>query len=125
MDPNVLTISLNRWMSLPDLDIRQWEMLIESEQFRNTNSIESESYYTFHEKSNACKTASRISVGTVAAYYKDYVRIKRLEQYFRWLVSYTNLIQIARESYRVSRVMLITWTLAFQRDYSDFGENSL
>lgn len=85
MDPNVLTISLNRWMSLPDLDIRQWEMLIESEQFRNTNSIESESY-TFHEKPNACKTASRISVGTVAAYYKDYVRIKRLEQYFRWLV---------------------------------------
>ncbi|OAD57088.1 Oxidative stress-induced growth inhibitor 1, partial [Eufriesea mexicana] len=86
IDPNVLTISLNRWMSLPDLDIRQWEMLIESEQLRKTNSMEGESpcaYYAFQEKPSTFKTASRISVRTVAAYYKDYVRKKRLEQYFR------------------------------------------
>ncbi|XP_026666840.1 oxidative stress-induced growth inhibitor 1-like isoform X2 [Ceratina calcarata] len=75
MDPNVLTISLNRWMSMPDLDIREWEALIESEQFRRTNASDGEPY--------ACKTASRVSVGTVAAYYRDYVRLKRLEQYFR------------------------------------------
>ncbi|KOX72177.1 Oxidative stress-induced growth inhibitor 1 [Melipona quadrifasciata] len=81
MDPNVLTISLNRWMSLPDLDIRQWEMMIESEQLLKTTSTENEPTY---EKPSVCnKTASRISVGTVAAYYKDYVRRKRLEQYFR------------------------------------------
>lgn len=76
MDPNVLTISLNRWMSLPDLDIREWETMVESEQFRKTSSVEGGESY-------AHKTASRISVGTVAAYYDDYIRIKGLEQYFR------------------------------------------
>ncbi|CAK9794694.1 Oxidative stress-induced growth inhibitor 1 [Anthophora quadrimaculata] len=86
MDPNVLTISLNRWMSLPDLDIRQWEMSVaESEHFSKRNLKEGEPHlhYTFQERPSACKTASRISVGTVAAYYKDYVRRKGLEQYFR------------------------------------------
>ncbi|XP_076628688.1 oxidative stress-induced growth inhibitor 1 isoform X2 [Colletes latitarsis] len=80
MDPNVLTISLNRWMSLPDLEIREWEKFIESEQHRLANSTEDGPY---QEKLNASKTPSRISVGTVAAYYKDYVRRKGLEQYFR------------------------------------------
>nr|XP_003706174.1 PREDICTED: oxidative stress-induced growth inhibitor 2-like isoform X1 [Megachile rotundata]XP_012147401.1 PREDICTED: oxidative stress-induced growth inhibitor 2-like isoform X1 [Megachile rotundata]XP_012147402.1 PREDICTED: oxidative stress-induced growth inhibitor 2-like isoform X1 [Megachile rotundata]XP_012147403.1 PREDICTED: oxidative stress-induced growth inhibitor 2-like isoform X1 [Megachile rotundata]XP_012147405.1 PREDICTED: oxidative stress-induced growth inhibitor 2-like isoform len=84
MDPNVLTISLNRWMSLPDLDIRQWETLIESEQFRQTTStLDEPCPHAFQERSSACKTASRISVGTVAAYYRDYVRRKGLERYFR------------------------------------------
>ncbi|CAL7934720.1 unnamed protein product [Xylocopa violacea] len=95
MDPNVLTISLNRWMSLPDLDIRQWETLIGTEQqLRKTNSTEGEpcAYYPFQEKPNACKTGSRISVGTVAAYYRDYVRIKRLERYFRCGATVTSVI---------------------------------
>ena len=87
MDPNVLTISLNRWMSLPDLDIRQWEMMVESEQ-RITAAKSTEDYelseYTYQEKpSSGCKTASRVSVGMVAAYYRDYVRRKGLQQYFR------------------------------------------
>ncbi|XP_043801823.1 oxidative stress-induced growth inhibitor 1-like [Apis laboriosa] len=148
MDPNVLTISLNRWMSLPDLDIRQWEMLIESEQFRNTNSIESESYYAFHEKPNACKTASRISVGTVAAYYKDYVRIKRLEQYFRCETVVTSVRTICDPDincqkkdynwivdgfdkqtgkpfrYRCKRVVLATGTTDLSNQLGIPGENS-
>ncbi|XP_043247767.1 oxidative stress-induced growth inhibitor 1-like [Colletes gigas] len=80
MDPNVLTISLNRWMSFPDLEIREWEKLIESEQHRLASSTDDG---PFQEKLNASKTPSRISVGTVAAYYKDYVRRKGLEQYFQ------------------------------------------
>lgn len=91
MDPNVLTISLSRWMSLPDLDLRHWEKLIEVEQLQKTVLIESDvCAYTRQEKLNVCKTASRISVGIVAAYYKDYVRRKGLKQYFRWYV-YENL----------------------------------
>ncbi|XP_053980732.1 oxidative stress-induced growth inhibitor 1-like [Hylaeus volcanicus] len=82
MDPNVLTISLNRWMSLPDLEIRQWEKMVESELLRTTNSTEG-GPCAFQERLNASKTTSRISVGTVAAYYKDYVRRKGLEQFFR------------------------------------------
>lgn len=91
MDPNVLTISLSRWMSLPDLDIRRWKMLVESEQqhqqqLQNTSTVHpcgSFRVFAPQEKMSACKTASRVSVGTVAAYYKDYVRINGLGQYFR------------------------------------------
>lgn len=84
MDPNVLTISLSRWMSLPDLDLGHWEKLIEAEQIRESILSESNDAYTRPEKLSVCKASSRISVGTVAAYYKDYVRRKDLKQYFRW-----------------------------------------
>lgn len=102
MDPNVLTISLNRWMSLPDLDIRHWEMLVESERLEKTSLSEGGELraYTFQEKPpSACKAVNRISVGTVAAYYRDYVRRKGLEQYFRWFVLPLN----RRERHRIVR----------------------
>lgn len=83
MDPNVLTLSLSRWMSLPDLDLRHWEKLVEAEQLQESVLIAASDVYTRPEKLSACKASSRISVGTVAAYYKDYVRRKGLKQYFR------------------------------------------
>lgn len=86
MDPNVLTLSLSRWMSLPDLDLRHWEKLVEAEQLQESVLIAASDVYTRPEKLSACKASSRISVGTVAAYYKDYVRRKGLKQYFRWCV---------------------------------------
>ncbi|XP_029035879.2 oxidative stress-induced growth inhibitor 1-like isoform X2 [Osmia bicornis bicornis] len=138
MDPNVLTISLNRWMSLPDLDVRQWEMLIESEQFRQANS-------TVQERSNACKTASRISVGTVATYYKDYVRRKGLERYFRCGTVVTSVRPASNEDancsygwivkgfdkktgksfhYRCKRAVLATGTTDLSNHLGIPGENS-
>lgn len=86
MDPNVLTLSLSRWMSLPDLDLRHWEKLVEAEQLQESILTTASDVYTRPEKLSACKASSRISVGTVAAYYKDYVRRKGLKQYFRWCV---------------------------------------
>ncbi|XP_070150606.1 oxidative stress-induced growth inhibitor 1 isoform X2 [Polyergus mexicanus] len=83
MDPNVLTLSLSRWMSLPDLDLRHWEKLVEAEQLQESVLIAASDVYTRPEKLSVCKASSRISVGTVAAYYKDYVRRKGLKQYFR------------------------------------------
>lgn len=72
-------------MSLPDLDLRHWEKLVEAEQLQKSALAESEvCVYTRQEKMNVCKTASRVSMGTVATYYKDYVRRKGLKQYFRW-----------------------------------------
>ncbi|XP_076239087.1 oxidative stress-induced growth inhibitor 1 isoform X2 [Calliopsis andreniformis] len=106
MDPNVLTISLNRWMSLPDLDIRQWEMLVESEKLQNTDSLEGDELrdYTFQEKPlSACKAIGRISVGTVAAYYRDYVRRKGLEQYFRCGTVVTSVRPVSSSSNEDSR----------------------
>lgn len=81
MDPNILTISLSRWMSLPGLDLRHWEMLITAEKQR-TNLNRS----SMQEKIGACKPAKRVSIGTVAAYYRDYVTRQGLEKYFRWFV---------------------------------------
>ncbi|XP_014468252.1 PREDICTED: oxidative stress-induced growth inhibitor 2-like isoform X2 [Dinoponera quadriceps] len=92
MDPNVLTISLSRWMSLPDLDLRHWEKLVEAEQLQKSVLAESDvCAYMRQEKLNVCKTASRVSVGTVAAYYKDYVRRKGLKQYFRCGTTVTSI----------------------------------
>ncbi|KYQ54781.1 Oxidative stress-induced growth inhibitor 1 [Trachymyrmex zeteki] len=84
MDPNVLTISLSRWMSLPDLDLRHWEKLVEVEQLQKSVLAADSDVYARLEKLNVCKASSRVSMGTVAAYYKDYVRRKGLKQYFRW-----------------------------------------
>lgn len=83
MDPNVLTLSLSRWMSLPDLDLRQWKKLVEAERLQKSVITAKSDMYMQQEKRSVCKTSSRVSVGTVAAYYKDYVRRKGLKQYFR------------------------------------------
>jgi len=82
MDPNILTISLSRWMSLPDLDLRHWQKLVEAEKQEPILVTEKDMYT--QEKSS--KKSSRISMGIVAAYYKDYVHRKGLERYFRWYV---------------------------------------
>lgn len=87
MDPNVLTISLSRWMSLPELDLRHWEMLVEAEQLHNSMSLGDEHLNVLpQDKKSPNKATSRVSVGTVAAYYKDYVVRQGLEKYFRWSV---------------------------------------
>lgn len=84
MDPNVLTISLSRWMSLPGLDLRQWEKLVEQEQVQKSVLVDGDPCsHSPREKISACKPASRVPVGTVAAYYRDYVSKQGLEKYFR------------------------------------------
>lgn len=94
MDPNVLTISLSRWMSLPDLDLRHWEKLVEVEQLQKSVLAAESDVYARLEKLSVCKASSRVSVGTVAAYYKDYVRRKGLKQYFRWYLFEIAMTQI-------------------------------
>ncbi|XP_053203476.1 oxidative stress-induced growth inhibitor 1-like [Panonychus citri] len=53
---NTLTISLGTWMQLPNLNIRQW--------------------------SCDTKRESRVPLGRVAKYYRDYVKCQDLEKYF-------------------------------------------
>ncbi|EZA51039.1 Oxidative stress-induced growth inhibitor [Ooceraea biroi] len=130
MDPNVLTISLSRWMSLPDFDLRHWEKLIEAEKLQKSILASEKDMYTRQEKSS--KKSSRISMGTVAAYYKDYVRRKNLERYFRcgttvtsvrsdtdspdskggynWIVNGYENKSKKRFRYRCKRVVLATGT---------------
>lgn len=81
LDPNVLTISLSRWMSLPGLDLRHWQMLVAAEKQRTNLTNQNNCTCSILEK--ACKPAKRVSIGTVAAYYRDYVHRQGLEKYFR------------------------------------------
>lgn len=124
MDPNVLTISLSRWMSLPDLDLRHWEKLVEAEQLQKSVLTEHDMCaYMRQEKLNVCKTASRVSVGTVAAYYKDYVRRKGLKQYFRWYI--LESVFIRATSPVIDFYADFHGNNLLQRDHSYFGKNEL
>ncbi|XP_015109034.1 oxidative stress-induced growth inhibitor 2 [Diachasma alloeum] len=84
MDPNVLTISLTRWMSLPGLDLRKWETLVEKEQLRKSTILRERIRKNCWSRSKGTfEVDSRIPVGTVAAYYKDYVSKMGLTKYFK------------------------------------------
>lgn len=146
MDPNVLTLSLSRWMSLPDLDLRHWEKLIEAEQLQESVLTAARDMYTRPEKLSVCKASSRISVGTVAAYYKDYVRRKGLTQYFRcgttvtsvrsesdspeseggynWIVDGYENKNGKRFRYRCKRAVLATGTTDLSNHLGIPGENT-
>ncbi|KAG5336810.1 OSGI1 inhibitor, partial [Acromyrmex heyeri] len=146
MDPNVLTISLSRWMSLPDLDLRQWEKLVEAEQLQKSVLAAENDVYARLEKLNVCKASSRVSMGTVATYYKDYVHRKGLTQYFRcgttvtsvrpnsdspeskggynWIVDGYENKNGKRFRYRCKRAVLATGTTDLSNHLGIPGENT-
>lgn len=65
-------------MSLPGLDLRHWaQSLNEDERKRKLHG------YNATDDLNA---AARVPIGTVAAYYLDYVNKQRIQRYFRWSV---------------------------------------
>ncbi|XP_058809213.1 oxidative stress-induced growth inhibitor 1-like isoform X2 [Phymastichus coffea] len=78
LDPNVLTISLNRWMSLPGLDLRNWAEGLEADE-RERKLVGCDREVPI----GAGYNAARVPIGTVAAYYEDYVRKMGLGKYFR------------------------------------------
>lgn len=73
MDGNVLTISLNSWMELPGMSFRNWESV-------NTSSVSG--------------AARRVPVSSVAAYYRDYVKLMKLSRFCRDNVLVTSVIQL-------------------------------
>ena len=79
MDPNVLTISLSRWMSLPGLDLRDWQASLDAAELRQKLP-----YFASEAAIGANYKSMRVPISTVAAYYKDYVVRQGLEKYFRW-----------------------------------------
>lgn len=96
MDPSVLTISLNRWMSLPTVGIEEWCRLMEPEEIRKSLIMRNSAAKDRHshkrdiggdgEEALDRTAGGRVPVGTVAAYYEDYVRFQGLEKYFKWSV---------------------------------------
>ncbi|XP_011500139.1 PREDICTED: oxidative stress-induced growth inhibitor 2-like [Ceratosolen solmsi marchali] len=78
LDPNVLTISLNRWMSLPGLDLRQWKVNLDAEEREQKLP-----YFNSETEIGTNCSLTRVPIGTVAAYYKDYVMKQGLDKYIR------------------------------------------
>lgn len=62
---DTLTVSVAAWMSLPDLPINDW-----NSNKSNNNSPEDG------------RRGSRVGLGNVSRYYKEYVKMKGLEKYF-------------------------------------------
>ena len=60
---DTLTVSVASWMSLPDMPINDWNS--------NNNAISSDG-----------RRGSRVGLGNVSRYYKEYVKLKGLEKYF-------------------------------------------
>ncbi|XP_057325558.1 oxidative stress-induced growth inhibitor 2-like [Microplitis mediator] len=83
MDPNVLTISLSRWMSLPGLDFQKWERLVGAEQLRKFSILLQDARLSAEPNFDTLDAMKRIPVGIVAAYYKDYVKKQGLSKYFK------------------------------------------
>ncbi|XP_034935967.1 oxidative stress-induced growth inhibitor 1-like isoform X2 [Chelonus insularis] len=84
MDPNVLTISLSRWMSLPEMDLQKWKRLVEAEQFSQTSILLQDLHLSSSGPNhNTLDAMGRIPVGIVAAYYSDYVNKQGLAKYFK------------------------------------------
>uniref|UniRef100_A0A0C9QQS7 OSGIN1 protein n=1 Tax=Fopius arisanus TaxID=64838 RepID=A0A0C9QQS7_9HYME len=84
MDPNVLTISLTRWMSLPGLDLKKWEALVEEERLGKSTILRKRiPEDCWSRPKGSFEVDRRIPVGIVAAYYKDYVYRMGLTKYFK------------------------------------------
>ncbi|KAH0567505.1 oxidative stress-induced growth inhibitor 1-like [Cotesia glomerata] len=83
MDPNVLTISLSRWMSLPGLDFQKWERLVGAEQLHKISISLQDARLSAEPNFDTLDAMKRIPVGIVAAYYKEYVKKQGLAKYFK------------------------------------------
>lgn len=152
---------------MPDLDVRHWEMLLEKEQederaaaasataaatfadiaTATTATVHRNGCPPLPENLTTCKTASRIPVGIVAAYYEDYVRRKNLDGYFRCDTIVTSVRPVAttnddtcgdfgwavegferrtgkRFRYRCKRAVLATGTTDFSNHLGISGEQT-
>ncbi|KAJ8668884.1 hypothetical protein QAD02_000143 [Eretmocerus hayati] len=140
LDPNVLTVSLSRWMSLPGLDLRDWQT--------NLDKKEKKKLLYSIEKTDVGMNynLSRVPIGTVAAYYKDYVVKQGLEKYFRcgtivtsvrpvpeipksikeygWLVQGYEIETGEKFQYRCKRVVLATGTTDLSNRLGVPGEDT-
>ncbi|CAB3365977.1 Hypothetical predicted protein [Cloeon dipterum] len=81
MDGNVLTISLSRWMELPGMD-----------------------YRSFGGGGPPTCRNSRASVASMAKYYSEYVKLKRLQENFRCGTVVTDVKPLANDQWLVTGV---------------------
>lgn len=108
MDPNLRTLSLSAWMSLPDLNFDDWERRFKSSQEQLSDALVSPSNDNLNENKNTDRqlsgTASgddiskevktRALIASVAEYYENYVHLMKLDKFFRNDTVVVNIRQI-------------------------------
>lgn len=100
MDPNLRTLSLSAWMSLPALDFDEWEQTYKS----NRDDIETDSHDNSQDENKAShrilkssiseEVKTRALVASVAEYYENYVHLMNLDRYFRSDTVVVNIHQV-------------------------------
>jgi hypothetical protein len=98
MDPNLRTLSLSAWMSLPGFSFDEWERQYKSQpedrlsddsEVHIHDSLEDESKNTERKSSSIGKcdiseeVKTRAVVASVAEYYENYVHLMKLDKFFR------------------------------------------
>lgn len=111
MDPNLRTLSLSAWMSLPGLDFHTWERMngnetsqeavkqsVEKSPLQRRNlalKSETNNQSLSNQKRKPCKEVqTRALISRVAAYYQDYVKEMGLETNFWNDVTVTNVFPV-------------------------------
>lgn len=110
MDPNLRTLSLSAWMSLPNLNFDDWEQRYKSNHEDQTiDDIDSHSHDNLNdENKNTDRQLSSIETGddiskevktraliaSVAEYYENYVHLMNLDKFFRNDTVVVNIRQI-------------------------------
>lgn len=111
MDPNLRTLSLSAWMSLPNLNFDDWEREYKSRRDDQTNDSENvnENHDTLEDENKISdrrpsslrkgvdiseEVKTRALVASVAEYYENYVHLMSLDKFFRNDTVVVNVRQI-------------------------------
>lgn len=85
MDPNLRTLSLSAWMSLPNLNFDDWEREYKRHSLdKDFDSDSLDDSDQENDKSSASdEVKTRALISSVAEYYENYVHLMSLDKFFR------------------------------------------
>lgn len=98
MDPNLRTLSLSAWMSLPNLNFDDWQQEYQArDEDDSTSDIGSDNLQHEYRSLNrqlSEEVKTRALVASVAEYYENYVHLMKLDKFFRNDTVVVNIRQI-------------------------------
>lgn len=112
MDPNLRTLSLSSWMSLPNLNFDDWER-----EYKRISSDDDSDSHTLDDSADKSSTSeeavkTRALVSSVAEYYANYVHLMSLDKFFRndtIVVAIRQIKESEGEKYNNSKLENARW----------------
>lgn len=115
MDPNLRTLSLSSWMSLPNLNFDDWEREYKRQSSGNdsdSHSLDDDSDQAADKSSTSDEVKTRALVSSVAEYYENYVHLMSLDKFFRndtIVVAIRQIKESEGEKYNNSKLENARW----------------